>query len=332
MRDFFRERWMADVQKNRSPSGNMDIPRLIARWASDPVWVDMARRLPPAERRGYLAALGRETYDRDVGRFATELRWNTRRLGYIWSSSERERILRRHAELLFASLSDVLTFRDSKEREQALADVDLLGLEHLRAALSSGRGVIFLSVYQSHPQFFLEHAYISGLQVGVIRHEGNTPDSPSLLFYGTQSRAQLFPASLRAVRPILDLLSQRQSVAFYNDFLYPGSVSIPSPLFGKSVLMARAILSIALKTQAMFLPVAIARQTPVTTRGVKVEFSPPLLFEGRSEARFDRLSWLALLTGIATECLIRRYPAAWRLWNTLELRWQQAEAGGMRTE
>jgi hypothetical protein len=29
--------------------------------------------------------------------------------------------------------------------------------------------------------------------------------------------------------------------------------------------------------------------------------------------------------GIATECLIRRHPSQWSLWNTLEHRWREAE-------
>lgn len=326
MPNYLRERWRLDLERQRSPSGNVDMPGLVGRWVSDPDWIRAARCVPAPQRRAVLAEMGRQTFRKDLGRYASELRWNTNGLDYVWPSEEREEILCGHAELLFASTSDALAFSDPQEREEALAEVDFTGQSHLNAALALGRGALLLGVYQSNPRFLVDHPALDGREIGIIRYDSGTGASSSVLFGDAPLRARLLPASIAAVRPILDLLARGQIVALYNDYLFPGSAAVPSPLFGRAAPVSRAMLSIILKARPVVLPIAIARRLPASGRGVAVDVFPPLPLDLEASA----LAEAAQITGIATECLIRRYPSAWRLWNTLQLRWRQAASLGVR--
>ena len=327
MHSSLREFWITDFGNGNgaSPLRKVDVPQVLARWAADPMWWSAARSMDLTDRRELLAILGRETYDADVGQFRSELSWNTRHLNYIWSEDARDRMLRQHTEMLFASLSDTIAFFNERERKETLAEVQLVGRDNLDDALTKGRGIILLGVYQSHPRFLLDHSCMAGHTVAVIRKMGEAASTPSLLFTEVPTNVRLLPASAQAVRSILELLACGEMVAYYNDFLYPGSGGVMSPLFGVPVLISRAILSIALRTRAVVLPVAIARRDPIR-EGVMIEvFSAVDLPE--ADARDPAaLNAAALMIGVATECLIRWHPPAWRLWNTLVWRWRQALA------
>jgi lauroyl/myristoyl acyltransferase len=126
------------------------------------------------------------------------------------------------------------------------------------------------------------------------------------------------------VRTVLGLLEEGQVVAFSNDFVYPGVASIGSPLFGRTVPISRGMISITLKTEAAVVPFAIASQWPLQRGDVRVEFFPQVPLRFGDKPHHGHQQGASFLFGLTTECLIRRYPAQWRLWNTLELRWQQA--------
>lgn len=324
MRNYFHERWKTDVG-SADPSGSqIDVPLVLARWASDPESWAAARNLKPMECREILSGLGRMTYDKDAGRFKTELLWNTRKLHDLWSDRERDRMLRRHTELLFASFSDNVTLATTGEREKALAEVGLVGKRHLTAAQATGRGVILFGAYQSNPRFLLDQPFLAGRTIGVIRHAGSSM-VPAFLFADAPPNVRLLPDSVRAVRSILELLSRGQMVAYYNDFLYSGPAGAMSTLFGRPVLIARAILSIALKTRSTILPVAIVRTGSPGRERVVVEVFRPIDLQAVNWSHPRDPNLMALMIGVATECLIRRHPPDWRLWNTLECRWKQAE-------
>jgi len=321
MQNYFTERWKTDLGGPASSEREKDVPHVLAGWASDSECWTAARRLKPAERREILETLGRKTYDTNAGQFKTELLWNTHDLDYIWRARERARMLRRHTELLFASLSDIVELSTAGERQKALEQVSFVNKDILTAAQANGRGVILFGVYQCNPRFLFEQPFLADRTIGVIRHDG-AGDGSSLLFEHVPPNVRILPASIRAVRSILDLLFNGQIVCYYNDFLYPGSAPALSTLFGKPVLIARAILSIALKTRSTIIPVSIVR---TENEGVVVEMFPAIDSQLENGSPLEERNLLALQIGVATECLIRRHPSNWRLWNTLQHRWKHAE-------
>ena len=325
MPDFILDRWSKDVCKLRSPRGNVDIPTMISGWLEDAEWITTVRSLPQDERRYRLGIIGKRTFDCDTGRFATQLRWNTRTLNYLWPSKERNQILRRHVELLFASASDTIDFLDQHGAQRVASQAKVSGFNHLEEALRSGRGVILIGAYQCHPGFLLYHPFLTDRRIAAVQHSESKTSGHAPAGLPGVRRVAILPDSLASVRTILELLRIGQCIVLYNDFIYPTVAPIKSPLFGRMVLISRALLSIALKTGASVLPFAIARQWPLEKAQVHLDFFPRLPLAGLDDTNAEHLETAACIFGLATECLIRRYPAQWRLWNTLEYRWQQAK-------
>jgi lauroyl/myristoyl acyltransferase len=326
MPDFFRKRLQQDLARFAAPDGHVDVARMLASWSSDRNWAAAALREPPARRRQILAELGRETFDRDWGRYAAQLRYNTRDLDFLWPGDERRTLLRRHTELLFAAVADQVGFCDPNETRRILDDVVVSGTEHLRDAQAAGRGTMIVSVRQSHPGFAFKHSCMAGLACYAIYHEdGETRASFPALLQGISDRVQLLNASSGSVRRILEALRQNQCVTFYNDFVFPESLGVPTGLFGKRVLISRAAVAIALRARASVVPATIARQYPPGSGHVSVEFYKPLPLEDLDGRRPQDVLQAGLRFGIATECLIRRYPSQWILWNTLDYRWRAAQ-------
>jgi len=324
MRDFIRDRWEEDLRTMQSPSGNVDISCLVASWCEDAAWITNVRNLSPNERRRRLAELGAKTFECDLGRFATELRWNTRTLNDLWSSKERDQVLEKHVELLFASASDTIDFLVPAEIQWTKQQVEVSGFEHVEESVALGKGIVLLGAYQCHPGFLFYHPLLADLKIAAVQHvENATGETAKALT--EDRRVLLLPDTRASVRTMLELLKQGQCIMLYNDFVYPAVTPIKSPLFGRMVLISRALLSIAVKTGASVVPFAIARQWPLDRDEVRLDFFPRLPLAGFDYTCEEHLQTAALVFGLATECLIRRYPAQWRLWNSLELRWQQAE-------
>ena len=302
-----------------------DISPVLFAWLNDPAWVEDAQRLPPIERRQVLADLGGETFDRNLAGYAARLRANTQALDYVWPAAQRELMLRQHTEALFVELADRIGFCDPAETAAALAEVQFEGFEYIQSALDRGRGIIFVSVHQGHPSFGFKHPLIMPLRVLGVSHDLEFGQSgTALLLQGVADTIELLPASPRAVRSILSALSANHCLAVYNDFVYPETTGIASPLFGREVLISRSALAIALKTRATLLPVTIARQAPWDTGGVNVTIYAPLSLDDLDRSDPAAMREGALRLGVLTECLIRRYPAQWRLWDTLQTRWKAA--------
>ena len=87
-------------------------------------------------------------------------------------------------------------------------------------------------------------------------------------------------------------------------------------------MISRSLVRIASSTGATVLPGCIVRLPPFDEGNVVIDILPALPIPYGSE----ELGALSVIFGVATECLIRRYPSQWRLWNTLDTRLSQAEA------
>ncbi len=305
---------------------HVDIARMLASWSSDRNWVTAALRIAPVQRRQILAEFGGEAFDRDWGRYASELRFNTRDLECLWPGESRQVLLRQHTELLFAAVADQVGFCNRDETRLILDDVVVSGIDHLKNAQAAGRGTIVVSVRQSHPGFAFKHPCTAGLTCYAIFHEdGDTLANFPALLQGISDRVQLLNASPGSVRKILAALRGNQCVTLYNDFVFPESLGLPTGLFGRVVLISRSAVAIALRARATVVPATIARQYPPGSGRVSVEFYEPLPLDGLDGRCPQDVLQAGLRFGIATECLIRRHPSQWILWNTLEHRWREAE-------
>ena len=303
------DRWLQDARSRRSPSGNLDVSRLLATWFSDDAWRADVTLMPAPARRTFLAELGREFFDGNIGNVADELMWNLARVEWLWPPAELRRLGRDHTAHLFSALSDSLDFHAGTAD---LSCVDYINWHHLTEALGGRKGTLLVGAFQSHPGFLLSAPDLGAFKVAVVRKSGAT-DQASLTLAGLTHVEEL-PASTGAVRRMLALLSQGQVVATYGDYVYAGSATIESALFGYRTTLSRSLIRIAMRTGASLIPFAIARTAPEGRSAVAVELFPPINLDEPDE------NTLALRLGVALECLIRRYPAQWRLWNTLRSR------------
>lgn len=325
MHDDLHARCQRDLDDlpNSDPANGLNC--LLVNWLADPGWVDAARQIPSCDRRHLLAELGASIFDRDFGGYASHVRDCTQTLDYVWPVADREELLRRHCQFLLASLSDNLSFRDPAETKLALDEVEVHGVDYLREAQHAGRGVLFLSVHQSHPAFGFKHRQFDGLPIsGVANLQHSPDDSLSMLLMGVTDRVRLLPISPAAVRQMLMCLRNGESVAIYADFLYPQSGAATSCLFGRAVTISSSAVAIAVRTGAAVIPVAVARRWPIDAGGVDVRLFAPLSLADLDPRHDATLSRAAVRFGIAIEGLIRCYPAQWRLWGTLEHRWAEA--------
>lgn len=327
MAALLRERLRRDLKPLDDQGAGHDVSSVLWNWLNNPEWVAAARRFPPERRRLLLAELGQELYERNLAGYADRIRAAAEHLNFIWPEEARRTMLRRHCEALLAELSDRVSFCNPAETSLLVEETTFLGAQHIRAAQESAGGIIFLSVHQSHPSFGFKHPTVAPLKVVGISHDTEVGNArAALLLRGVADAIDVLPASRGSVRDVLRTLAAGNCLAIYNDFVYPESRGIASPLFGRPVLISRSALAIALKTKASVLPVAIARQWPLDCGGVRCEIFPPLPLEDLDRGDPRSLPTAALRFGVATECLIRLYPAQWRLWDTLGGRWRAAES------
>ncbi len=308
----------------RSKRGNIDWLTVLEDCLEDAETVSLLSQVPSTERRQLLAEVGREVYRRDLGNFAAELKYNT---DFVIESGQlpdfREQ-LEDHSACLFASLSDSFDFltRASGEGHLAATRIDVQGLSHLEPFLQR-RGILLVSVFQSHIGYAAPVLETLG-KVAVIRkpqgNEGSDYFPKRLLEW--RDALEVIPADAGGGMRLFQILRNGGVVGLYNDFLYPDARAVRGLLFGRHVPVSRTLLLMIRKTGAAVIPTAIARRLPVEGNEVEVCFFPPLPASLSPEEATEAA--LAIQLSLATECLIRRFPVQWRLWNTLQLRWARA--------
>jgi hypothetical protein len=292
-----------------SQRGNLDVYRMLGDWFGDPAWQRDAGQVASEARRLLLSEIGRDAIHGDIGNFASELHWNLELVDWIWTLEERTALALDHAHFLFASLSDSVDFATG---QYVKTDLECCGGEHLQMPREAGRGIILVSVFQTHPGYAFVSPALSQCRIGVVRKALGA--GASLALDGLPDTVAELPASAAAVRSLLQSLRDGGVIAAYCDYVYDGSGTIDAPMFGAHATVSRSLLKIAMQTNAAIVPMAVARVPELTEDVVRVEFFPDITAGNTAALELVDLSFRL---GIALECLIRRYPAHWRLWNTL---------------
>ena len=302
-------RWEIDSREKPSSRGNIDIPKLLSDWFADPVWRMQAQDIPATERRNVLADMGLQAFKENTGNFASELTWNLDLMNWLWTASERRALAADHAEHLFSSVSDSLDFACGDHNSN---EVTCHGVEYIEQAKQQGRGIILACVFQSHPGYAAYSNALKDMNIGVIKMD--TGQEQSLTLDGLPDNVTELPASFTAVKRMFNLLGNGQVIAAYCDYIYAHTKGVEAPMFGRYTTISRSLLKIAMQTNASIIPMSVARQSARGDSPVHVEFFPDLTFSANGEGALESL---AFKFGVTLECLIRRHPAQWRLWNTL---------------
>lgn len=320
MNNAFVERLIAQSPK-KSERGNIDWLAVLALAAQDPQTVEFLREIPSAERRKMLAETGSAVFRQDLGNIASELAYNTEPVVQTGQIPGLRDMLVEHVAMLFASLSDELDMANRADAEAHLAATEIFvhGREKLAPFLGQ-RGIVLLSVYQSHFGYALPVLGDLG-KIALIRKPLGTegPDymPPKLLEW--RDSVELVPADASGGIRLFQLLRKGGSVGLYNDFLYGDARAAKSLLFGGTVPISRTLLRLVRSTSAVVIPMAVARRLPPEGSKVDVHLFSPL---AASLEKPCNEAALGIQIAVVTELLIRRFPVQWRLWNTLRLRWQ----------
>jgi lauroyl/myristoyl acyltransferase len=224
------------------------------------------------------------------------------------------------------SLLDPLVLMHDSRRLETFGRAELIGKERLAAAEDRGRGVLLVGCHQSHAGFFLRHPQLSERSFTAVTHDVTDPNwanRPNTAAYG--DRVEFAPTNAAGANRMLARVASNGAVAVYNDFWFPGSPGLPSALFGRPVFSSKSLVKFALRTRAPVLPFAVVRVPPFEDEVVRIEILPELPFDDLGESKRDFVV-AAMRLGVATECLIRRYPIQWRLWTSLEYRWNEGQS------
>ncbi|HEV8000723.1 MAG TPA: hypothetical protein VGP63_12640 [Planctomycetaceae bacterium] len=295
----------------------------IQEWSETDEWQSAVMRLSPADQIAALQALGSEAFESDLGNLRTNLVFNARSVGQYVPASTQAQWLEQHAQFLFVSLLDSVVLLDDSRRLATLARAELIGAERVTAAADRGRGVLLVSCHQSHSGFFLRHPRFSDHYVTAVSHDitdANRGDRRNWAAYG--DRVEFAPTNATGARRMLARLKSKGLVAVYNDFRFPESAGIPSVLFGRPIFGSKSLVNFILRTRACVLPFAVVRLPPFEDEILRIEILPELPFDDLGDTQRDSVI-AAMRLGVATECLIRRYPLQWRLWTSLEYRWNE---------
>jgi len=319
------------AEAQQAESGRLTIGGM-RRWSATTRWRAMAKRLSPAEQVRVLAELGDRVFDTDLGNYRTDLEFNTQRIGDVGDSRRRRELLREHCAFLFVSLLDPLVLTDERARADAFRRVELTGQEHADATRAAGRGLVFLGCHQTHSGFAFRHPHFAGWKFAAVRNPfdggGLRPRRSEQAYGETVDFVQTAPGG--AAR-LLDCLKSGGCIALQNDFCFAETVGVPATFFGRPVLVSRSLVKLILRTRAPVLPISVVRLQPFESRKIRVEIYPPLPLDDLTEARRDQMI-AAMRLSVATECLIRRYPAQWTHWTSLEQRWSEAVAAWSKLE
>jgi lauroyl/myristoyl acyltransferase len=298
----------------------------IQKWSETTEWQSIVASLSPARQISALLALGSEAYESDWGNLRTNLLFNTRSVGQYVEPFTSSNWLEQNAQFLFVSLLDPLVLNDDSRRLAAFERSELIGAERLPAALERGRGVLLVSCHQTHAGFCLRHPQFCDQTFTAVSHDisdANRAAHPAYTAYG--GRVEFAPTTAAGARRMLVRLKSNGAVALYNDFRFPESPGIPSLLFGRPVFSSKSLVNFILRTRACVLPFTVVRVPPFADEKLRIEILPELPFDDLGETERDSVV-AAMRLGVATECLIRRDPAQWRLWTSLEYRWNEGQS------
>lgn len=302
-----------------------NLQELLHQWINDPEWWSGFLSIAADDRAKLLSELGLNAAAMDAGGYRTYIQQVTDSVRKYLVDPRDETLVDRHIEHLFVSLGDNVMFVDPDLRSAAFDRVDIQGTEHLEHAVQTSCGAMVLSATQSHPAYAFKHPQFKEIGISTVGNLGpNGSERNSPLFKGLEDRVEILPASVAAVRKLIQRLRSGGVVAVYGDFRFADSGAAIGLQFGRPVLFARSAASIAIKYGAQVIPTTVARQWPLDSGPIEVRFYPPVPMDDIQGLDKDGASRLSMRMSVAVDGLIRRMPAQWRLWNLLVPRWEQA--------
>jgi KDO2-lipid IV(A) lauroyltransferase len=230
------------------------------------------------------------------------------------SPSEVDRL----AKQVFGHLGSLAAdlFRSEKEPiERLLSRIEIIGLEHARAAAASGRGVFFSTPHFGNWEWAALATGAQGFPVTIVARPLDNPLLEARLTAMREKSGCHIVSKRDAARTLLRTLRSGGLVGILADQRAQPPDGMAVPFFGRPALTTTSIARLAGRTGALFLPVVCLRVAPGRYRLV---YSEPLDMTTLppEERGVEKLT--ALVTALV-ESQVRAAPEQW-LW--LHDRWR----------
>lgn len=261
-----------------------------------------------------LGALLGELQFRVAGRSRRRM---TNELGAVLApgnATKAEEVLRQAFRLSNAAVLEILKALDRRQENHALmAQVEVDGLDNVRAAMSKGRGVILLGTHMGNTALLLLHLAERGFPVSVVHREAPMMEpgffERGIAAYGVE--AILANAGVVAYARTLSALRRNRVVYISVDQgTKKPADGLVMRFLGKDMAIPPGPAQLARKSQAQVLPVATVAAEPRW----RFEIREPLVRCGHTTLASDLESMLKV-----TEHLILENP---QLWSWHHRRWR----------
>jgi KDO2-lipid IV(A) lauroyltransferase len=215
----------------------------------------------------------------------------------------------------FGGLAAELLRCEREPVESLLSRVEVVGLEHARAAASSGRGVFFSSPHLGNWEWAAVVTGAQGFPVTVVVRPLDNPFLDARLTAMRERTGCRIVSKRDAARVLLKTLRDGGLVGILADQRARPPDAVVVPFFGRPASTTTAIARLAAKTGALFLPAVCLRSGPGRWRLTFSEAIDPATFP-EEERSVEALT--ARVTALV-ESQVRAAPEQW-LW--LHDRWR----------
>ncbi len=205
------------------------------------------------------------------------------------------------------------------------------GLERARAAYESGRGVIVFSAHFGNWELTAAMQACLGMPLTMVTRPLDNPHLETLLAETRGVRGNRLVHKKNALRPLLAALTRGGGIAILIDQNVRDGSAVWVPYFGRAAATTPALGLLALRTNAVVLPVF---SLPQADGSYEVTYLPVVVPETTGDRAADALRLTARCTEVIEE-QVRRHPTAWlwmhERWKTRpieEIRARRRGAGG----
>lgn len=192
--------------------------------------------------------------------------------------------------------------------------IEVINIEHVQAALDSGKGVIFLSGHFANWEIMPITAADYGVKGGTVYRPINNPyiDAWMVKQRTENGPAEVVSKGAQGTRRIFTLLRGNKSIFILVD--QKTNEGIPVPFFGRIAMTTPAPAVLALKIGAVLLPVSNERMGGARFR---VTVHPPIHVKPSGDHDRDVLALTQEINDVIEKC-VRTRPSQW-LW--IHRRW-----------
>jgi KDO2-lipid IV(A) lauroyltransferase len=190
--------------------------------------------------------------------------------------------------------------------------IELDGMEHVKAALAKGRGIIFFSAHCGNWEAFGRISTVMGVPLNMVYRAPNNPGTEWLFVNRGNRGAEMLPKGSKGARRTLELLRQGKVLGLLLDQKMNDGIAVP--FFGRDAMTAPAVAQFALKFGCTVLPTHAVRLKGARMR---VIVEPPLAVPETGDRHAAIFAMMTEINKII-EGWVRAHPDQW-LW--LHRRW-----------